>query len=96
MSAIDSGCTRHMTFDLSVFVTYKSVPYRAVELGNSESAEVMGISDVILNLNVEGTVRKCKLPDFYYVPGLGFSLLSVAKMDQKGCSGADRRIGATR
>ena len=82
--AIDSGCTSHMTFDSSVFVTYKPVSFKTVTVGNSQCLRVMGMGDVVVRINVDGTVRKCKLTDVLHVPELGFSLLSVAKMEQKG------------
>lgn len=81
---IDSGCTSHMTFDISLFVSYKKVPFAEVELGNSECARVAGMGDVIISVNVEGRICKRKLKDVLHVPDLGFSLLSVAKLEEKG------------
>ena len=81
---VDSGCSAHITFDRSLFVTYERMQSGSVEMGTKAQAVVAGRGDVHLMLNVNGHAHPCKLSNVLHVPDFGFSLLSVSQMVSKG------------
>ena len=81
---VDSGCSAHITFDRSLFVTYERMQSGSVEMGTKAKANVAGRGEVHLMLNVNGSERPCKLSNVLHVPDFGYSLLSVSQMVSKG------------
>ena len=43
---LDSGCSRHMTFNSNFFSTYQKVDEGKVTMGNEASCPIVGIGDV--------------------------------------------------
>ena len=80
---VDSGCSAHITFDRSLFVTYERMQSGSVEMGTKAKANVAGCSDVQFMLNVNGSPHPCKLTNVLHVPDFGYSLLSVSQMVSK-------------
>ncbi|CDF39893.1 unnamed protein product [Chondrus crispus] len=81
---VDSGCSAHITFDRSLFVTYEQMQSGSVEMGTKARANVAGRGEVELMLNVNGSPHPCKLSNVLHVPDFGYSLLSVTQMVSKG------------
>ncbi|CDF39897.1 unnamed protein product [Chondrus crispus] len=77
---VDSGCSAHITFDRSLFVTYEQMQSGAVEMGTKARANVAGRGEVEFMLNVNGSPHPCKLSNVLHVPDFGYSLLSVSQM----------------
>ncbi|CDF33464.1 unnamed protein product [Chondrus crispus] len=51
---VDSGCSAHITFDRSLFVTYEQMQSGSVEMGTKARANVAGRGEVEFLLNVNG------------------------------------------
>ncbi|CDF37707.1 unnamed protein product [Chondrus crispus] len=81
---VDSGCSAHITFDRSLFVTYEQMQSGSVEMGTKARANVAGRGEVEFMLNVNGSPHPCKLSNVLHVPDFGYSLLSVSQMVSKG------------
>jgi len=81
---IDSGCSKHLTFDRSLFVSYTEVNEGVVEMGTKAKAEIKGCGDVILNVNTGAGVVPCKFENVLHVPSFEYSLLSVSTMTKNG------------
>ena len=81
---VDSGCSAHMTFDRSLFITYENMESGSVEMGTKARANVAGRGAVELMLNVNGSANPCILKNVLHVPDFGYSLLSVSQMVSKG------------
>ena len=81
---VDSGASTHMTYDRSLFKTFKMKPVSKVRVGNMCNLEVRGSGCVQLELDVNGTSKKCMLTNVLYVPRLGYNLLSVSAMNDRG------------
>ena len=78
---LDSGCTRHMTYDRSLFKDYEH--YRgSVTLADGKSVDAMGRGSIILP--IEG--KKTAVPDVILVPELGYNLLSISQLADRGIS----------
>ncbi|CDF77556.1 Retrovirus-related Gag-Pol polyprotein [Chondrus crispus] len=81
---VDSGCSAHITFDRSLFVTYEQMQSGSVEMGTKARANVAGRGEVEFMLNVNGSPHPCKLSNVLHVPDFGYSLLSVSQIVSKG------------
>ncbi|CDF39894.1 unnamed protein product [Chondrus crispus] len=64
---VDSGCSAHITFDRSLFVTYEQMQSGSVEMGTKARANVAGRGEVEFMLNVNGSPHPCKLSNKYRV-----------------------------
>ena len=84
---IDSGCSNHMTHDKSLFSSYTAISRpSSVELGNGNKTPIQGAGTVHVRIKVHGASKLCILTDVYYVPELGYNLMSVPTLDKKGLS----------
>ena len=76
---LDSGCTQHMTFDRSLFVDY--TPYQGeVRIANGQILEAPGTGTIEVRI---GNVRT-KIAGAIYVPQIGYNLLSVSQLADRG------------
>ena len=81
---VDSGCSAHMIFDRSLFITYERMETGSVEMGTKARATVAGRGKVELMRNVNGVASPCILSNVLHVPDFGYSLLSVSQMVSRG------------
>ena len=82
---MDSGCTDHLSPNLSDFTTY--TPFespRQIALGNSTLIKSLGEGTVLLNCIVEGKPVKRTVNNVQYVPDLMYGLLSGKCLNRKG------------
>jgi hypothetical protein len=78
---VDSGATRHMFYDLSVFHKLESIAPTTVKLGDDSTASCTKIGEVVLYMS-DG--RRLRLSQVLYVPRLAVNLLSVSQLSTKG------------
>ena len=83
---IDSAATSHMTFDRTMFVSYKKLKPFSVTLGDKSTALAVGCGDVKLSILVNGKERVYLLKDVLHVPSFIFSLISVSTLTARGIS----------
>ncbi len=82
---IDSGCTQHMTFDRSAFVTYtEQQTDRTITVGTKAETKVAGTGDIDIKVSVDGKLFNVRLMNVLHVPGIGYQLLSVSQISNKG------------
>eukprot|EP00171_Calliarthron_tuberculosum_P022313 IDg22313t1 len=81
---IDSGCTKHFTYDRAVFDTYEQTSPTLLDLGASSTAQIVGKGSVSLELVVKGKHVNCQINNVHHVPGLRYQLLSVSTMAKLG------------
>ena len=70
---LDSGCSRHMTGDRSLFKVFKSKNGGNVTFGDGSKSQIKG----------KGTISLPGLPDItnvFYVEGLRVNLLSISQI----------------
>ena len=86
---LDSGCSRHMTFNFSFFSTNQKVDGRKVTMDNEASCPILGVGDVKF-IMFNGVVRT--LTEVLYVPGMNRNLISLSILDKEGfrCIGEGR------
>jgi hypothetical protein len=78
---VDSGATRHMFYDLSVFHKLESIAPTTVKLGDDSTANCTQIGELVLQM-FDG--RRLRLSQVLYVPRLAINLLSVSQLAKKG------------
>jgi hypothetical protein len=76
---IDSGCSKHMTGDKSMFLSLSESKSGNVTFGNDAPGKIKGKGMVSLSNG------KRKAQDVLLVDGLKHNLLSVSQMCDKGC-----------
>lgn len=76
----DSGCSNHMSGDLSKFSQLDDKYQHSVKLGNNYKMKIHGKGRVKLCVNG----IKHILTDVFYVPGLTNNLLSVGQLQERG------------
>lgn len=81
---IDSGASHHMSYDRSAFVRYQEVSSFPVEMGDKSTSSVIGRGDVTIPVICNSTKRTCMLKDVLHVPDMGFSLVSVNQLTNRG------------
>lgn len=76
---LDSGCSNHMSEDISLFSTLDNNFKHLVKLGKNKRIEVIGKGNVKLMLNGDGYI----ISEVYYVPELKNNLLSLDQLQEK-------------
>jgi hypothetical protein len=78
---VESGATRYMFYDLSVFHKLESIATTTVKLGDDSTANCTQTDEVVLHMS-DG--RRLRLVQVLYVPRLAINLLSVSQLAKKG------------
>jgi hypothetical protein len=78
---VDSGATRHMMYDISMFEHVRKIGPIRVMLGDNSSAMCSKVGTVVLKLPGG---RRIGLSEVLLVPRLAINLLSVAQLSSKG------------
>jgi gag-polypeptide of LTR copia-type len=78
---VDSGATRHMFYDLSVFHKLESIAPTIVKLGDDSTANCTQIGEIVLHMS-DG--RSLRLSQVIYVPRLAINLLRVSQLAKEG------------
>ncbi|GAV92366.1 hypothetical protein CFOL_v3_35745, partial [Cephalotus follicularis] len=74
---VDSGCSKHMTGDKSLFIDLKEVDGGKVTFGDNNKAKIVGIGSI-------GNKLSTLIENVSYVVGLKHNLLSVSQLCDKG------------
>jgi len=83
---IDTGCSRHMTCDKSLFVEYKALEKGEcqVEVADNHLVKAEGVGKISLRLVVFGVVIPATVQNVLHVPSLGTTLISHAQLGKVG------------
>ncbi|GBM64627.1 Retrovirus-related Pol polyprotein from transposon TNT 1-94 [Araneus ventricosus] len=81
---LDSGCTRHLSSDESIFVTLDETDVSEVKLANNGTTEVKGCGKAVIKAEVNNNIQTVDVNDALFVPELRTNLLSVAKLCDRG------------
>jgi len=66
------------------FDDYHTTTGRSVTMGDKGSVATAGVGTVVLDVIVHGKMRKIKLEKVLHVPTMGFNLISVGMMAERG------------
>jgi hypothetical protein len=79
---LDSGASRHFTFDINDFVVYEAIPEHIQVLTATTTTNIIGVGMVIINTK-QGAHR---ISPVWYIPDLTTRLLSLGQFLQSGLS----------
>jgi hypothetical protein len=77
---IDSGCTKHMTYDRDLFIELNKTSISTARVANGEQTAVEGIGTI--SIKTDACIKQ--ISNVLYVPGINQSILSVAQLLEKG------------
>ena len=81
---VDSAASAHMCWMHGCFDDYQTTAGRSVTMGDKRSVATAGVGTVELNVIVHRISRKIKLEKVLHVPTMGFNLMSVGMMEERG------------
>ena len=85
---MDSGASRHMTSDESIFLNQRSINI-IIKIANEGMLKIRWIGDVQINL-IDHTIQ---MRDVLYVPGLNANLLSIHALTRKDFEVLFNKVG---
>jgi len=88
---VDSAASAHMCWMRACFDDYKTTTGRSVTMGDKGSVATAGVGTVVLNVIAQGKTRKIKLEKVLHVPTMGFNLMSVGIMEERGAEVSFKR-----
>jgi len=88
---VDSAASAHMCWMHACFDDCKTTTGRSVTMGDKGSVATAGVGTVVLKVIVQGKTRKIKLEKVLHVPTMGFNLMSVGMMDERGAEVSFKR-----
>ena len=88
---VDSAASAHMCWMRACFDDYKTTTGRSVTMGDKGSVATAGVGTVVLNVIAQGKTRKIKLEKVLHVPTMGFNLMSVGMMEERGAEVSFKR-----
>ena len=81
---VDSGATRHITYDRKAFIEYLADNLRSVETASGAVLAGASYGKVRLLVCVKGRTRSIVLTDVLHVPQIRGNLISIARLQDKG------------
>jgi len=81
---VDSAATAHMCWMRGCFDDYQKTTGRSVTMDDKVSVATAGVGTVVLNVIVHGKTREIKLEKVLHVPTMGFNLMSIGMMEERG------------
>jgi len=81
---VDSAASAHMCWMRGFFHDYQTTMGRSVTMCDKGSVATAGVGTVVLNVIVHDKTRKTKLEKILHVPTMGFNLMSIGMMEERG------------
>jgi len=81
---VDSAASAHMCWMRAYFDDYQTTTGRSVTMSDKGSVATARVGTVVLNVLVRDKTRKIKLKKVLHVPTMGFNLMSVGMMEERG------------
>jgi len=88
---VDSAASAHMCCMRACLDDYKTTTGRSVTMGDKGSVATAGVGTVVLKVTVQGKTHKINLKKVLHVPTMGFNLMSVGMMEERGAEVSFKR-----
>src|SRR5882762_1026817 len=82
ITLVDSGSTCHMSPYRADFLNYRELPTRTFQAANKQRFSAVGSGDLTISLPNGNTRTQITLRDVLYAPDVGYTLVSVGKLDE--------------
>ena len=80
----DSGTTEHLSPYRDQFTTYRDITPKSLTAANKQKFPAVGAGEMIIDVPDGLDVSKIKLTEVLYSPEIGYTLISVGRLDDKG------------
>ena len=80
----DSGCSRHLTPYHNAFKNFIKISPKSFQAANKQSMSAVDMGEMIINVPDGADVSQLKLIEVLYSPEVGYTLVSVGQLDEKG------------
>jgi len=81
---VDCAVSAHMCWMRGWFDDYQTTTGRSLTMGDKGPVATVGVGTVVLNVIVHGNTSRIKLEKVLHVPTMGFNLMSVGMMEERG------------
>ena len=82
----DSGSTQHLSPYRDQFTSYHDIPPRPFTAANQQSFDATGTGDMVIEVPDGVDTSKLALTEVLYSPEIGYTLISVGRLDEAGYS----------
>lgn len=82
----DSGTTQHISPFRDQFTTYEEIPRRSLQAANQQEFFAVGSGDMVIDVPDGVDAAKLRLTEVLYSPEVGYTLISVGRLDEAGYS----------
>ncbi len=80
----DSGCSQHLSPYCDEFQTYQEIPPKCFTTANNQDFMAVGQGEIWVNVPDGIDMSKMHLMKVLYSPEIGYTLISVSRLDQAG------------
>ena len=84
----DSGTTRHLSPYREKFTTYRDIPPKPINAANCQKFNATGVGEMVIEVPNGVDATKMRLTEVLYSPEVGFTLVSIGKIDDAGYTSA--------
>src|SRR5438309_8754510 len=81
----DSGTTHHLSPYRHLFTTFHPIPAKQLHAANQMTFQAIGVGDMLVDMPNRSEIMQVKLKDVLYAPEVGYTLISMGKIDAVGC-----------
>jgi hypothetical protein len=82
----DSGSTRHISPYRSQFESLTAIPPKPFAAANKQRFDATGIGEMVIDVPNRADVSKMRLTKVLYSPEVGYTLVSIGRLDELGYS----------
>lgn len=86
ITLFDSGAARHISPYRNSFANYTKIPTKTLRAANQQSFSAFGQGDVTIEVPNGSTTSQITLRGVLYAPDVGYTLVSVGRLDEEGYS----------
>jgi len=80
----DSGCSKHLTPYRDALENFIEIPPKSFRAANKQNMTAVGMGEMTINVPDGADVSQLKLTEVLYSPEVGYTLVSVGRLDEKG------------
>jgi hypothetical protein len=82
----DSGCTQHISPYREDFTSFTEIPPKSFRATNKQSFSATGKGEMVVDVPKGANFSQLQLTEVLYSPEVGYTLISIGKLDEKGFS----------
>ena len=80
----DSGCSKHFTPYRDALENYADISPKSFRAANKQSMKAVGMGEMTIDIPNGADITQLKLTEVLYSPEVGYTLVSIGRLDEKG------------